>query len=109
MLYFPYWNILTLNFIKKVLPAFSDGLKGMTGADPDRLTRLTEVVQIFRKKMGQSFILKQNEYFKNVPNFCLLSAALYKLNALANFVDSCPRPRPSSKLHALDDFVWFTS
>ena len=45
--------------------------------------------------------LKQNEYVKNVPNFCLLS--------VANFVDSCPRPRPHSKLDAPDDFVWFTA
>ena len=51
----------------------------------------------FQEKMGKSFILKQNEYVKTIHNFCLLSVVLYKLNAPANFVDSCPLPRSPSK------------
>ena len=47
----------------------------------------------FSRKNWKVIILKQKEYVKNVPNFCLLSVALYELNAPANFADSGPRPR----------------
>ena len=58
----------------------------------------------FQEERGEVIILKQNEYVKNVSYVCLVSVALYRPYAPANFVDSCPR----RSMTPPDDFVWFS-